>query len=404
MARDLDFLFTFKRVDDAEDQFVGLGDDGLGIDVRTWLKALVDGADQGPGLVEHGGGLVEQLAEVGGLGVFAGQAKDVVHALGCLAIIRMVDDVLFHFFLKLLDIVIQCIAGNVLDYFAKDGDRFGVQVDFLEIGIQVSIQGHDRPVRRLPGHVQHIAGVHQFLADRISDNPVQLAPAWLLGGLRPGDFHRIPLRGIALDLTGDQVRRVPADGRTGADKLVVADQILRKGAHLDLDQVVVGSLERTQGFVQHDLAEDGAGLLPGAGTYVHPFKEIGIAGIGLDFGLGCRAGERQGGLYFAGYVLELDQLADLAKVLQVFVGEIEHGDAVAKGATANIKDDVLLLRGGHGRQPLQRIGLIEFNAQSPGRFQDLFKFLLVLITIACHQYSPLRIDRGAPQVLPCFAA
>ncbi len=153
--------------------------------------------------------------------------------------------------------------------------------------------------------------------------------------------------------------------------------------------MIVGALERSQGFVQHDLTKNAARFFPGGGTYVHPFKEIGIARIGLDLGLGCRARQRQGRLDLTGNVLKLDQLADLAKVGQVLVTEIEHGDPVPEGPAVNIKDDLFVLGCGHGSQPLESIGLVKLDTQSLRGLDDLLQFLLMCSAVLRHVLSPL---------------
>ena len=94
----LEFDRPAEGADHAQDQLVGLPVHGLDGDVGAGQHRLVERADQGPDLVEDGRRFVEQLAQVRRFLVAPGVAKDVVHALGSLAIVRVVADVLSDLF------------------------------------------------------------------------------------------------------------------------------------------------------------------------------------------------------------------------------------------------------------------------------------------------------------------
>ena len=115
-----------------------------------WLEAVIDGADQRPDLVEHGGRFIEQFAQIGGLVISPGQTEDVVHALGGFAVVDIFGDVFLDLFFKLCDIIIQRIAGDILDQLAEDRDRFRFQIDFLEEAVEIAIQRGDACHPALP--------------------------------------------------------------------------------------------------------------------------------------------------------------------------------------------------------------------------------------------------------------
>ena len=106
-------------------------------------------------------------------------------------------------------------------------------------------------------------------------------------------------------------------------------------------------------FLADQVSQDFAGGFACVGDDIDAFEIIRIAWIGLDLGLGRRAGERQRSLNHVGHILEFHQPPQFAEVLQVCVAEIQHADAVTEHACALVHHDAALgFFGGHGGQPL----------------------------------------------------
>ncbi len=146
-------------------------------------------------------------------------------------------------------------------------------------------------------------------------------------------------------------------------------QIAGVVAELDLDEPVGVAGEGGQGLLPHHRRQPPAGVVPGRGLDVDALEVVAVPGVGLDLRLGRRTRQGQGGLHPRG-VLELHQAPDGAEVRQVRRAEVEHRDPVAEHPGGIVDHHLAAPGGGHRRQPLQGIGLVELHAEAAGRGDD----------------------------------
>ena len=151
------------------------------------LAASSSVSDQRRDLVQRRHRLVEQLADEGRLGVVAVHPEDVVEAPGHLAVARVLDRVLPDLVFERLDVVVDGVGRELLDELREDRDRFGVEVDLLE----VRDPGSRRAGTIVPSGASQV-GSRTLLAlaslprELSRDDPVELAPARVAGRVGPG--------------------------------------------------------------------------------------------------------------------------------------------------------------------------------------------------------------------------
>jgi hypothetical protein len=123
--------------------------------------------------------------------------------------------------------------------------------------------------------------------------------------------------------------------------------------------------------LSHQVGQDATGCLTGIVPDVDALKEIAVAGISLNLGLGRGARESQRRLDGARPIRKTDQLPDLPETHQFLRAKVEHGDSMAKNAAAGVHGDVTArLRGGHGCQPLYGLRFVHLDAEAPRRLDD----------------------------------
>ena len=132
---DLRLLGAVEHAGDLGDQRIGLGDCLAHGGRLIGVDRIVDRAHQRPDLVEERGRLVEELAQVDGVHVAPGQAEDVVHPLGGLAVVQLLGDVLRDLVLELRHVVVEGVRRRVADHLREDRDRIGLEVDLLEVAV-----------------------------------------------------------------------------------------------------------------------------------------------------------------------------------------------------------------------------------------------------------------------------
>ena len=172
------------------------------VEVRARAVRLVQRPDHRRDLVQDGRGLVEQLAQVDGLGVAAGQPEDVVEPAGDLAPADVLRRVLDDLVLQLRDVDLHGVRRQLADQLLEQRQGLGLEVDLLEVRVHEAVERRDLAVGRLPGHVEHVRRVGQGAALGIGHDPVELAPAGLHGDLVPGQGD-----GLAVAQDDDGARR-----------------------------------------------------------------------------------------------------------------------------------------------------------------------------------------------------
>ena len=312
----------------------------------------------------------------------AGDAEDVVHPLGGLAVIDVVGEVLADLALDRRHIILERALRDEVGDLVDHVDVFALEVDLLKVAVQVAVEGRDRSVRRLPGGIDDHARVRQLLPDRIDDDPVELAPPGLMAIVLPRDGDDGAVLLLGRHLTGPDLVRFPVDRPALLLRLPLDGAVEGVGAELGLEELVGGPLQVRQGVIPHQLGEDPAGLLAGVGEDVEPLEVIGVAGIGLDLRLGRRTRQRQRTLGHALGTGDLDDLADLAEAGQVLRAEVQHRHLVTEGS-AHFVDGELVVGAVAGvldrLQPVRRAFLVDVDAESVGRLVNTVKCLGVLL-------------------------
>ena len=369
---DLGLFLAFERLDDVEDERVGLDLHVLDRDRRTRLGRVLESRDERPDLVQDRRRLIEEFANVGGLEVLAGEAEDVVHALGRLAVVEVVRQVLAHLLLEALDVVIERVVGDELGDLGEHRGVLGVEVDLLEERVEIAVEGHDLTVRRLPGHVNDVARVGQLASFRVAHDPVEFAPAGIEGDLVPAQ-GRLAIGAAHDQLLGLDLVERPADRASLAHTVAGMGPVEGVVSELRLEELVGVALPRREHLVPHELRHHGACRLAGRRLDVESLEVVGVARETLDLGLRCGPGERECALDVWSRARHFDDLPDATEPLEVARAEVQHGDPVAEGAALKVDDDVARRRLlGDRVHPPERLLLLDLESEPFGGFDDAF--------------------------------
>ena len=278
MADHLGLLRPVESLNGRHDQLVDLLGHGLGVEVLARVGGVVERLDERRDLVQRRDRLIEELADERRFGVVAVHSEDVVQPSGNLAVARMFDRVLPNLMFERLDVVVDRVGRKLLHELGEEGDRFRVEIDLLEVGIQEAVERHDLAVGRLPGGVEDVARVCQLASRRVRDDPVELAPAGLSSRVGPGVDGLRAVGQLDLHLTAADFVDRPRHRRLHADRLAALGALRRMLAELDLPQPVTGPARSRQGLLPNHVGQDRAGLLARVGLDVDPLEEVAIGG------------------------------------------------------------------------------------------------------------------------------
>ena len=160
-----------------------LGDDRLAVE-PVGADGLAERVHGAADLVEPRRRVVEELPQVRRVGVAPQDPGDVVEPLGDLAVVLVpLGGVPGDLAGDLLEVVLQAVRRDVLDEPLHVDLALGVEVDLLVEAVEHAVQGHDRPVGRLPGRVDHLGDRHDPVAVAVGEHPVQLDETGVHGDL-----------------------------------------------------------------------------------------------------------------------------------------------------------------------------------------------------------------------------
>ncbi len=372
----LGLLIAVERLDDLEHQRVRLRLNIRDRDAGARLGRVLERRDQGPHLVQDRRRLVEELADERRIHVPPRQPEHVVHALRGLAVVEVLGEVLTHLRFEPVHVLVEGVLGDELGHLREGGNRVGVEVDLLEEGVEVPVERDDLAAGRLPGDIDHVAGVRQALAHGIRDDPVDLAPAGIEGGLVPPQDGLRAVLGIQDLLARLDLGSLPGHRTSLAHRLAADEAVFGVASELRFEELEGRTREVRQHVIAHQPRHDLAGLFAGRGRDVEALEEVGVAWEALDLRLRGGAGQRERAL--AALAGHLDDRADLTESLEVTGTEVEHRRAVAERAALFVDDDTVAFGfRGHRRQPFQALGLVDLHAETFRRFDELGEFRLV---------------------------